>query len=103
MTRCACPASTLTSVAFASGVAMQRCPSHELQSWTVDGRPTDARTARRLLQALFVESRGQRRSGAPASRRTIPPAQPAAPARHSDEDLTALLNARGLPGTWSVA
>ena len=117
MNRCACPASSLTSLEFAHGVVMQRCMSHEQQSWTVDGRLADARTVRSLLKDLFVEARGQRRStvgarprrvghlNAPARDRTTSGA-PAAGVdvdAGADEQLTALLRARGLQGSWAVA
>jgi len=117
MNSCACPASRLTSVAFAHGVVMQRCRSHELQTWTVNGRRTDAGAVRSLLKDLFVETRGQRRSTSP-----IPAQQvitlPAAPSSAgltsefssdvaldagADERLTALLRSRGLQGSWAVA
>lgn len=112
MTSCACPTSRLTSVQFTHGVVMQRCQAHELATWTVDGRRADARTVRGRLKDVFVESRGQRRTAAPA--RTPRVAQPAVPAHPAgavaamaqapdDDLLTALLNARGLTGSWATA
>ena len=113
MNSCACPASSLTSVAFAHGVVMQRCRSHELQTWTVDGRKTDARTVRTLLKDLFIETRGQRRSTSPAaSPQSVVhldvPSQAStssdvALGAGADERLTALLRSRGLQGSWAVA
>ena len=106
MSTCACPASSLTSVSFAHGVVMQRCGSHELQTWTVNGRRTDGRAVRGLLKDLFVETRGQRRPAA-----ELPTHQVArsgarthvAPDATTDERLTALLNARGVQGSWAIA
>ena len=112
MNSCACPASSLTSVEFAHGVVMQRCRSHELQTWTVDGRRTDARTVRRLLKEVFVETRGRTRSTSPSraprvAHLDVPtygdPSSEVALGAGADERLTALLRSRGLQGSWSVA
>ena len=113
MSTCSCPRSSLTSVAFAHGVMMQRCRAHELQAWTVEGRPADDATVRRLLKDLFVESRGRRgRSTSPAPARTVVhldlPAQEqvfsdVALDAGADAQLTALLRSRGLQGSWAVA
>lgn len=108
MTSCACPASSLTAVQFAHGVVMQRCRSHELATWTVNGRRADTRTVRGLLKDLFVESRGQRRDSAPAHasrvvRRDVPVPVDALAGLQDDDLLTALLNARGLQGSWVTA
>ena len=116
MNSCACPASSVTSVAFAHGVVMQRCRAHELQTWTVEGRRTDASTVRTLLKDLFVETRGQRRSTSPIPAQqviTLPdPSSASLTSEFSsdvaldagaDERLTALLRSRGLQGSWAVA
>ena len=114
MDTCSCAPATLTCVTFARGVVMRRCRRHELQTWTVDGRRTDAETARGLLRDLFVEMRGERaRSTSPAPTPRVlhlevpsydddPSAEVALPAG-ADERLTALLNSRGLQGSWAVA
>jgi hypothetical protein len=113
METCSCALSSLTSVTFARGVVMRRCPVHEIQTWTVDGSRTDAGTARSLLKDLFVEMRGQRaRSTSPTPVRRVlhlnvpsqddPDSEVALPAG-ADEHLTALLNSRGLQGSWAVA
>ena len=110
MNSCACPASRLTSVAFAHGVVMQRCRAHETQTWTVNGRPADGRTVRSLLKDLFVETRGLTRTSrpAPAQKVVAPSAQRNAEREEEvtpglDEQLTALLRARGLQGSWAVS
>lgn len=114
MSTCICAPAHLTSVSFAHGIVMQRCRQHELQTWTKDGRATDAGTVRTLLKDLFVETRGTR------SRATSPERRPAAPVAFTlpaqdhassevamdagaDEALTALLRSRGLQGSWAVA
>ena len=111
MSTCACAPSSRTSVAFAHGIVLQRCSAHELQTWTQDGRATDAPTVRRLLKDLFVETRGTR-STPPRARPAVLPLGLPAQSRPSsdvaldagtDEALTALLRSRGLQGSWSVA
>ena len=113
MDNCSCAPASLTCVTFARGVVMRRCPVHEIQTWTVDGSRTDAGTARSLLKDLFVDLRGQRgRSTSPARGRRVlhldvpsvadPSSEVALPAG-ADEHLTALLNSRGLQGSWAVA
>ena len=108
MTSCACPASSLTAVQFAHGVVMQRCRSHELATWTVDGRRADTRTVRGLLKDLFVETRCQRRTPSPRALPVAVPAQATAAVDvldglAADDLLTALLNARGVQGRWATA
>ena len=106
MNSCACPASRLTSVAFAHGVVMQRCRSHETQAWTVNGRPAAAPAVRSLLKDLFIETRGRTRTSRPAPVQPVaaPRAERAAdPTAGLDEQLTALLRARGMQGSWAVA
>jgi hypothetical protein len=114
MDTCSCAPASLTCVTFARGIVMRRCPAHEVQSWTVDGSRTDAATARGLLKDVFVELRGQRvRSSSPAPTPRVlhldvpsydddPSTEVALPAG-ADERLTALLNARGLQGSWATA
>ena len=111
MSTCVCAPAHLTSVAFAHGIVMRRCQRHELQTWTQDGRPTDARTVQRLLKDLFVEQRGTR-STSPARRPapvalTLPaashPSSDVALGAGADEALTKLLRSRGLQGSWAVA
>lgn len=111
MSTCVCAPAHLTSVAFQHGIVMQRCRRHELQTWTQDGRPTDAVTVRTLLKDLFVETRGAR-SSSPAARPapmrlTLParshPSSEVALDAGADQALTALLRSRGLQGSWAVA
>lgn len=111
MNTCSCAPAHLSSVAFAHGIVMHRCRRHELQQWTQDGRPTDARTVRTLLKDLFVETRGARSTSPvdrPAAVRLTVPAQSHTSSKvaldaGADEALTALLRSRGLQGSWSVA
>ena len=103
MSTCACPRATLTSLTFADGIVLVRCRAHEQQTWVVDGRPMTAAAALPVLKDLFVEQRGKGRR--PRSVRRKPPAAPpreAMPDTVVDERLTALLNARGVPGSWKV-
>lgn len=102
MTSCACPESTLTSLTFADGVVLVRCRVHELQTWVVEGRAMGTDAALPVLKDLFVEHRGK--GGRP---RAVPRKAPVRapremPAAAVDERLTKLLNARGLPGSWTV-
>jgi hypothetical protein len=111
MNSCACPPATLTSVAFAHGIVMQRCVSHEQQTWILDGRPIDSATVRPALKDLFIQQRDLRqrpRSAAPRRHAVplVPTPTPVVQHPAADpraDDLTALLNARGLQGSWSVA
>ena len=113
MSSCACSPAARTTVTFAHGVVLERCPRHEQQSWTIDGRPTAHAEVLRVLKDLFTAERGRRASGVlPARRRTVvdlneprpaaPVAEPAA-TPWADDQLTELLNARGLQGSWAVA
>lgn len=110
MTRCQCPATSLTSVRFADGLVMVRCSAHEQQAWLVDGQPAEKHQVLPALKDLFVDRRGERST----SRRTaskqrvvrLPETTPyeAVPADADDSArLTALLHARGLSGTWAVS
>lgn len=111
MSTCVCPPAHLTAVGFAHGIVMQRCRVHELQTWTQDGRPTDADAVRSLLRDLFVETRGARATS-PVSRPAAG-SVPSASQSHAssevaldagaDEALTTLLRSRGLAGSWGVA
>lgn len=108
MTTCACPATSLASLRFADGLVMLRCASHELQTWYVDGRPAERHEVLPALKDLFVDRRGERRSTPAPARRVVrlsePVAYDAGPADTDDSArLTALLQARGLSGTWAVA
>lgn len=113
MSTCACAPSHRTTVAFSHGIVLQRCRLHDLQTWTLDGRATDAPTVRGLLKDLFVEARGARtRSTSPLRRRASAPLRAAVPTEvprdvalgaGADEALTALLRSRGVQGSWSVA
>lgn len=113
MSTCACAPAHCTTVAFSHGIVLQRCWQHDLQTWTLDGRATDARTVRGLLKDLFVETRGVRtRSTSPVRGRTAAPLTVPAPGNvfsdvalgaGADAALTALLRSRGLQGSWSVA
>ncbi len=109
MAPCSCPPAALTCVRFADGVVMVRCGVHEQQSWSVDGRPAGRDDALAALKGVFVERRGERRTGRAPSprpqviRMTEPVAYDVAPEAGDDARLTALLRARGLSGTWAVA
>ena len=125
MLPCGCARPALISLTFGPGIVLLRCAAHETQSWLVDGAETGTADALASLKTLFVERRGRRQpatDGAahPRRRRTDVradvradvPAQPAArPAAlpavvdlgDADARLTALLQARGLSGSWSIA
>jgi hypothetical protein len=113
MSTCGCAPATLTSVAFANGVVLQRCRTHEVQTWTGGDRATSGTAPLPALKDLFVQERGHGKRPAAAARRArvarpaaprpaaaAPDVRPEAP---SDDLLTALLNARGLSGAWTVA
>ena len=113
MSSCSCPRTALTAVTFDGGAVLLRCLAHEQQSWVVDGREVTASDAMALLRDSFVAGRSRR--PAPGTRRHKVVRMPDTPAvdpypqtpqptgRGADADLTALLNARGLSGSWAVA
>ena len=112
MTSCGCARPALTSLTFGPGIVLLRCSAHEAQSWVVDGREAATADALASLRTVFVERRGQRQpTGAtgshPRRRRTDVPAQPARPEvvdlADPDARLTALLQSRGIAGSWTVA
>lgn len=118
MSSCSCSPESLVSVTFRNGTVLLRCPAHEIQRWLVDGRPVAVPTALDGLRSLFVEHRGVRAAPQPAPAAAERPAadrviqlpraaaaaqSPQDPARVDDAALTALLNARGLTGSWAVA
>ena len=100
MSPCTCAVPDLTAVRFAQDVVLLRCTRHEQQAWTVDGRPATAARAHAVLREVFEDGRTRRHTPrvAPHARvvQLVPPASTA-------EALTALLNARGLAGSWAVA
>lgn len=108
MSPCTCAVHELTAVRFAQDVVLLRCARHEQQAWTVAGRPASAARAHAVLRAVFDEGRSRR-----GQRRTTPrhhvvrltPAPPPATTAEATtaEALTALLHARGLEGSWSLA
>jgi hypothetical protein len=105
----------MTAVTFGDGTALLRCVTHETKRWTVDGVTVDSSEALRALRSLFTDRRGgqRRRSAAPAAAPARPkvislerPSYDTTPASRgagADAQLTALLHARGLQGTWAVA
>jgi hypothetical protein len=116
MPSCGCARPALTSLSFGPGIVLLRCAAHEAQSWVVEGAETGSADVLASLRTLFVERRGQRQPQAQAAehphrRRSDIPAQPTArptpPAvvdlNDADAQLAALLRARGLSGSWSVA
>lgn len=124
MEMCACPPASLTAVTFEQGIVLQRCAAHDTQSWIVEGEATGRAEVLENLKAVFLERREQRRrAAAPKSPRpddvirlTEAPAAADRPAREtaktqiqlppgatSEEQLAALLQARGLPGAWAIA
>lgn len=103
VTECACLADSLTSVRFAGDVVMLRCAVHDVQRWVVDGRPAAREDVLPILRGVFGECRGERRTSRnalPLRRRCAPQRTPAGT---PDEQLTAVLRARGVPGAWAVA
>lgn len=118
MSSCTCTDDALTRVTFGNGTVLLRCPAHEAQRWLVDGRPAETRSAMAGLRELFVEQRSARaRRAAPPRRRgsvirlpepprttrdSAPPTTAGTP-RVDDDSLNALLQARGLSGTWAIA
>lgn len=110
MSRCACPAASLTSLQFADGVVMLRCGAHEHQEWFIDGRPAQRHEVLPALKDVFVGRRGERSSSRRhAVRRSVvrqpqPTSYEQVPTgAAATEQLNALLRARGLSGTWSVS
>ena len=113
MSSCPCPRTALAAVTFDNGAVLLRCPSHEEQRWLVEGREVSTTDALALLRDSFVAGRSRRPQ--PGTRRhrivrmpdtpAVDP-YPETPQLSGDDasaDLTALLNARGLSGSWAVA
>lgn len=111
MSTCPCSSHALVLVTFDNGTALLRCPAHETQRWLVDGRPADSTEALSALRELFVQERTERRSRRRARTRPrvirlpepAPVQQVTPPLGVDDASLTALLQARGLSGTWAIA
>lgn len=126
MSLCPCSPDSLTAVTFENGIVLQRCGVHDVQSWVVAGETTDRDEVLANLRGVFsVRNEQRRRDRAPVARTAAPaaprPAAPPAPeptptldltpaataeilqASSPDEQLTALLQSRGLPGAWAVA
>lgn len=122
MSMCPCSPSSLTAVTFENGIVLQRCGMHDVQGWVVAGEATDRDEVLANLRGVFSVRNDQRRRDRAAVARTATPVAPAtappapvAPATaaaptpemlratNPDEQLTALLQARGLPGAWAVA
>ena len=115
MSSCRCPRTALAAVTFDNGAVLVRCPSHEQQRWLVEGREVSSTDALALLRDAF--SAGRNRRPEPGTRRHKVVRMPDTPAVAVDPypetpqlsgddasaDLTALLNARGLTGSWAVA
>jgi hypothetical protein len=101
---CTCTRSQLTTVRFAHEVVLLRCARHEQQFWTVGGRPASASRAHDVLREVFVEGRA-RRGGrrVPSPRRGVQLVPPSPAPAATAQSLTALLNARGVEGSWAVA
>lgn len=102
-----CTCADRTAVVFTTGVELLRCSTHDTQTWRVHGRPTTRAVAVAALRdafqvRTFSEPRRRpapRRSGVPERVVALPDASAPVP---SAEALTALLNARGLAGTWAT-
>lgn len=113
MSSCSCPRTALTAVTFDNGAVLLRCLAHEQQRWLVEGREVSISEALGRLRDAFVAGRSRRPAvGAPGSKEVRMPDTPAvdpcaqapqATGRGVDADLTALLHARGLSGSWAVA
>jgi len=105
MRTCTCPESALTCVRIADTVVLLRCSAHDVQRWAVDGAPAGREDVLRRLRRVFNDRRGRDRSPRPAPRpRVVRLPEPAVPLTGSPaEQLTALLRARGLDGSWSLA
>lgn len=104
------------TVTFGDGVTLVRCSAHEQQYWVVDGAPTDSPLALARLRDLFQARRGQGRPRGPvretvirldrgtaASADAVYPTVVLPAGSSTDAQLTALLRARGLEGSWAVA
>lgn len=113
MSTCPCSPDALTRVTFDNGTVLLRCPAHEAQRWLVDGQPVDSAAALAGLRELFTQQRGSRAGRVRTPHRVIqlPTSRETVPARDvdvrdvrvDDASLTALLQARGLTGSWAVA
>lgn len=115
MSSCSCPRTALAAVTFDNGAVLLRCPSHEQQRWIVAGQEVSSTDALALLRDAFAAGRSRRPE--PGTRRhkvvrmpdttTVAvdpyPQAPQLSGTDASADLTALLNARGLTGSWAVA
>ena len=113
MSSCSCPRADLTAVTFDGGAVLLRCLAHEQQRWLVDGREVPSSQAMGLLREAFVAGRTRRavRSTPRPTTVRMPdapdvdpyPPSPRLTGRDASADLTALLRARGISGSWAVA
>lgn len=118
MSPCACISTDMTPIVFANGTVLLRCLSHDTHRWSVGGATVDTAHALRALGELFGEHRDANRRTAPvpaartaaaaprnviALERTAHRAAAAVLGDGADAELTALLHARGLNGSWAVA
>lgn len=101
-----CTCADRTSVVFTTGVELLRCSAHDSQTWRVRGRTATRAVAVAALRDAFQDRTAAPRrrpvprpSGVPARVVTLPDAAAPVP---SAEALTALLNARGLAGSWAT-
>ena len=106
MPSCPCAPADLTRVRIADAVELLRCSAHDLQRWVVDGEPVGREAVLHRLRGVFDDRRGERRSSrlAPPLPAVVRLPEPAAAlAGTADEQLTALLRARGIEGSWALA
>lgn len=115
MCSCSCPRTALAAVTFDNGAVLLRCPSHEQQRWLVEDQEVSTTDALALLRDSFVAGRTRRPEPGTSRHKIVrmpeTPAgavdpYPGTPQLSGDDasaDLTALLNARGLTGSWAVA
>ena len=113
MSSCCCPRAALAAVTFDNGAVLLRCTAHEQQRWLVEGREVATSEALGLLRDAFTAGRSRRPEPPTRRHRVVRmpdtaavdpyPQAPVPTGRGADADLTALLNARGLTGSWAVA
>lgn len=113
MSSCTCTDATEATVSFQNGTVLLRCADHDRSRWLVDGQEVPTAVAFSRLREHFHAERLQPQRHKTPRRQVVLLPQPRAVEPYevratpvtapSDEELTALLQAHGVSGSWAVA